>query len=117
GFYKEISNYIVSADLAGTPGRFASFEEAIMPINGGDATLKGTELGYQQQLAFLPAPFDRLLVGANYTYAKGEADLLLGNREIPLPRQSKHVANLSLGWENDAVSLRAAVSYRSSYLD
>lgn len=117
GFYKEIKNFVVDANLAGMPGRFENFERAIVPINGDTAKLKGLEFSYQQQLAFLPSPFDGLLISANYTYADGSADLALGNRKIPLPRQSKHIGNFSLGYEKGPVSLRAAVSYRSSYLD
>lgn len=116
-FYKDIKNFVVAANLAGTPGRFENFDEAIVPINGETASLKGLEFGYQQQLSFLPEPFDGFLINANYTYVDSSADLALGDRKIPLPGQSKHVYNASLGYEKGPFSARYALSYRSSYLD
>ncbi len=116
-FAKDIENYVVTANLAGTPGRFEDFEEAIVPVNGEAATIRGLEFGYQQHLAFLPAPFDGLLINANYTYTDGEAELELADRTIPLPGQSKDVVNFSLGYEKGNFSARYAVSFRGKYLD
>ncbi len=116
-FAKDIENYIVTANLAGTPGRFEDFEEAIVPVNGEAASLWGMEFGYQQHLAFLPAPFDGLLINANYTYTDGEAELELAERDITLPGQSQDVANFSLGYEKGDFSARYAVSFRGKYLD
>ncbi|MFX4228503.1 MAG: TonB-dependent receptor [Porticoccaceae bacterium] len=116
-FAKDIENFVVTANLAGTPGRFVDFEEAIVPVNGETATIRGFELGYQQHLAFLPAPFDGLLVNANYTYTDGEAELELADRTIPLPGQSEDVYNFSLGYEKGNFSARYAVSFRGKYLD
>ncbi len=116
-FAKDIENYIVTANLAGTPGRFEDFEEAIVPINGEAASLWGLEFGYQQHLAFLPEPFDGLLINANYTYTDGEAELELAERDITLPGQSQDVANFALGYEKGDFSARYAVSFRGRYLD
>ena len=115
-FYKDIKNFIVNADVAGT-GRFADFEEAIQPINGNDAELFGIELNYVQQLDFLPSPFDGMLVSANYTYTDSSADLSFRTEDIPLPRQSDNVANLAIGYEKYGFSLRAAWTYRDSYFE
>ncbi|TNE64377.1 MAG: TonB-dependent receptor [Alphaproteobacteria bacterium] len=114
-FYKDIRNFIVTADLAGT-GEYEAFNKAITKINGESASLKGFEVSLQQQFSFLPAPFDGLLANINYTYADGQAHLDLGDRDLPLPNQSKHIFNASLGYEKDRLSMRLAVSYKDKYL-
>ncbi len=39
------------------------------------------------------------------------------SRSISLPGQSDTSGNLTLGWENDRMSLRVATNYQSDYLD
>lgn len=115
-FYKDIDDFIVVADVAGS-GEFVDFDEAIQPINGDSAELWGIELAFVRRLDFLAAPWNGLLVSANYTYVDSEAELPFRTGDIPLPRQSEHVANLAIGYEDSRWSLRAAVSYRDSYFD
>lgn len=113
-FYKDIENFVVRADVAGT-GEFADFDEVIKPLNGPDARLFGVELNYVQQMNFLPAPWDGLIVSANYTHTDSEANLDFRDTTISLPRQSDNVANLALGYEKHGFSLRAAWTYRDQY--
>ena len=113
-FYKDIQNFIVRADVAGS-GEYADFDEVIKPLNGSDAELFGLELNYDQQLKFLPAPWDGLIVSANYTHTDSSANLDFRAKDINLPRQSDNVANLSLGYEKNGFSLRAAWTYRDQY--
>lgn len=115
-FYKDIRDFFVVTDSAGAPG-FEDYDEAIRTINGDDATLWGLELGWVQQFGNLPAPLDGLLVSANYTWTDSEAALPFRDRDVPLPRQSDHIGNLSLGYEKHGLSLRLAATYRSKYLD
>ncbi len=114
-FYKNIDNFIVTADLGGQ-GAYAAFDEAIVPINGDKAHLFGVELSYQQKMEFLPSPWDGVIVGANYTYVDSEGTLNDG-RKIRFPGQASHIGNVSLGYEKGPLSLHAAMSFRSSYLD
>ncbi len=114
-FYKDIKDFIVDADLAGTTG-FERFDEVTVPINGDAADLLGFEVGYSQQFDFLPAPFDGIIVGANYTYVDSEATLRDG-REISFPGQSENIWNANLGYEKGPFSFRAAFAYRDDYLD
>lgn len=115
-FYKDIKNFVVKADVAGS-GEYADFKEVIQPINGHDAELYGVELNYVQQMSFLPAPFDGLLLSANYTYTDSSADLGFRTKHISLPRQSDNVANLAIGYEKSGLSIRAAWTYRDSYFE
>jgi TonB-dependent receptor len=56
--------------------------------NGGRAAINGLELSYEQQLRFLPAPFDGLRINLNYTRMDMEA-----NYDSGLPRTTKEVPN------------------------
>lgn len=114
-FYKRVKNFIVRQEFEDITfnGVFAS--EAIIPVNGETAEVKGFEISYQQSLTFLPAPFDGLLLGANYTYtdAKGEVD----GRIISLPSSAKNTFNAMIGYEKGPFSIRVAGTYRDIYLD
>jgi TonB-dependent receptor len=115
-FYKDITDFIVLADVSGE-GVFADFDEAIQPLNGGDASVRGLELGWTQRLAFLPGALDGFLVSANHAWIDSESELPFRATTVPLPRQSDRVGNVSVGWEKYGVSIRLAGTYRSAYLD
>ncbi len=114
-FYKEIKNFIVLAEFEDVTFNGIEASEAVIPVNGDKATVTGFEFGYQQALTQLPAPFDGLILGANYTFT--DTDAQIDGRDIPLPAASRHTANLSLGYEKGALSLRLAAAFRDEYLD
>ena len=119
-FHKEIKNFHFDQVFEDTTLNGIEFAEVVQPQNGEDATVTGIELNYQQTLSMLPAPFDGIIVGANYTYTDSEGQYLNGDGDlvdVPLPKTSEHVANGIVGYEKDGFSLRAALSYRSEYLD
>ncbi|MFT3996577.1 MAG: TonB-dependent receptor [Asticcacaulis sp.] len=120
-FYKDIKDFIVDyhTDTSGVYNGIA-YDSADTYLNGEKAKVFGVELAYSQAFTFLPSPWDGLLVSANYTYTDAEGDILDGEggtRSIPLPASAKQTANLVIGYEKGALSLRAAGSYRSGYLD
>ena len=102
---------------AGT-GQWAAFDEALSFQNGSSASLYGLELAYSQKLDWLPAPWNGLLLGANATFSKSDADIEGQGmrRSIDLPNHSDTVGNLMVGWENDRLNLRLAANYKSDYL-
>ncbi len=122
-FYKDIQNFVYNTDLAGT-GAWADFSEAHSFANGDSAKLYGLELAYSQKFDWLPAPWNGLLLGANATFSRSDAqiegfDAASGRtlkRDIDLPSQSDTVGNLMLGWEDDTLSLRLSANYKSAYL-
>ncbi|AWW73691.1 TonB-dependent receptor [Erythrobacter sp. KY5] len=127
-FYKDLDDYIVGVTFD-SPGSFlgTDFEEAESFINGESAEIFGVELGFYQQLDFLPAPFDGFLVQANYTYTDAEGAVIDGEigapgdtptfRNIELPATSEHTFNAVLGYEKGPISLRLAGTYRDGFLD
>ncbi|AZC31989.1 TonB-dependent receptor [Pseudomonas chlororaphis] len=122
-FYKDIKNFVYNTDLAGT-GAWANFSEAHTFANGDSAKLYGLELAYSQKFDWLPAPWNGLLLGANATFSRSDAEIkgfdaasgVNRKRSIDLPNQSDTVGNLMLGWENDKLSLRLSANYKSDYL-
>ncbi|SFG66102.1 TonB-dependent receptor [Pseudomonas sp. NFACC45] len=122
-FYKDIKNFVYNTDLAGT-GAWADFSEAHSFENGDSAKLYGLELAYSQKFDWLPAPWNGLLLGANTTFSRSDAEIegfdqasgTQRKRSIDLPNQSDTVGNLMLGWENDKLSLRLSANYKSAYL-
>jgi TonB-dependent receptor len=118
-FYKQIDDFIVTTYASDTDYNGTPVDELSRPDNGDKATVFGVELNYQQALDFLPAPFDGLLVGANYTYvdSEGRFNTEDGQRKIALPGTSKNVYNAMLGYEKYGFSLRLAATHRSEYLD
>ncbi|MEP2652922.1 MAG: TonB-dependent receptor, partial [Paraglaciecola sp.] len=90
-------------------------------VNGNDTTIKGIELAIQQDLSFLPAPFDKLGVVANYTYADGE--ILYANVQgagvdqvKSFPGLSKNSYNFTLYYETDEFGARIALANRGQYI-
>lgn len=114
-FYKSIDNFIVDAEFEGITFNGIYADEALIPINGDEAEVRGLELNYQQALDFLPAPLDGFLVGLNYTYTDSEGSV--SGYKIPLPAAAKNTFNFMLGYEKGPLSLRATAAYRDTYLD
>lgn len=114
-FYKRIKNFIVYTEFEDITFNGVFATEAIIPINGDKATVKGLEFNYQQAMTFLPSPFDGILVGLNYTYTDAEGEV--NDRDIPLPTASKNTFNATLGYEKGPFSFRVAGTYRDDYLD
>ncbi|WP_066967279.1 TonB-dependent receptor [Microbulbifer sp. Q7] len=121
-FHKQIENFVVTADVASTAdyrqyvGSLAVQEaEIFQPINGDNASLSGAELAWTRG-------FDNgFLLRANATMTDSEADLGLGadagrGNKISLPSQADLVANVVVGYERDALSLRLSAAYKGERL-
>jgi len=117
-FHKSIDGYIVNTVSTADPA-YPDFTVTRV-INGNKATVKGAEFNWQQQLAFLPAGWDGLLVGASGTWLDTDFDPGLAGRardDFMLPRASRHVYTAHVGYEKAGFSTRVAAVYRSEYLD
>ncbi len=115
-FYKRISDFIAFQTFEDFDFNGLTFNEATIAVNLDSVDLIGVEANYQQQFSFLPAPFDGFLAGANYTFVDADVALTDG-RTINLPRQSRHVGNLMLGYEKGRFNLRAVATYRDGFVD
>jgi TonB-dependent receptor len=81
--------------------------------NGDKAKVYGIELSYSQYFE------SGLFIQSNATLMNSTADVgeTIRADEIQLPDQADTTINLTVGWENDEVSLRLINNYRSKVLD
>ena len=74
------------------------------------------ETAWQQRLTFLPGLWNGLGVMANYTYTTSTAQLREIDREVRLPRQIPHVANLGVTYDLAGFQGALTTNHRSEYL-
>jgi TonB-dependent receptor len=119
-FRKNISNFLVrAADEIefgpdnGFDGQFGGFN-LNTTSNAGKAKIEGWEANYNQQLTFLPKPFNGLGVFANYTSLTTSGVYSEGARELAgfVPKTAN--AGISLRWRK--FEARLSWRYTSAYL-
>ncbi len=115
-FWKRIDDFIFLQTIDDYPFAGRVFDEATVAQNGDQADGIGIELNYQQHFGFLGAPWDAFLVGVNYTYVDASAETIDG-RKIDLPKQSKNIAGVVLGYDKHGFDIRLAMKYRDRYID
>ncbi len=116
-FVKKMDDYITAQNTTiQVPGRGDILLST--SVNGGDAEIKGFEAAYNQQLAFLPEPFDGFGVQASVTLVDSKANYFAGNRQIKddLVGLSKRSWNLVGYYEKGPISARLGWFWRSRYL-
>ncbi|WP_454829187.1 TonB-dependent receptor [Pseudoxanthomonas wuyuanensis] len=83
-------------------------------VNGGGATIKGFEVGYQQSFDFLPGWWSGFGVNVNYTYSDADTDGEdIDGNTLPIGDNSKHQANAILWYQKDKLQARVAYNWRS----
>ena len=107
-FYKDIDNFVVYADVAGTKG-WEGYDEVVQAINGESASIHGLELSW------VKAFNNGFLISTNATFSSSDATTFLeGERyETRLPNQSDRIGNITLGYEGNDLSLRLTAAYKS----
>jgi TonB-dependent receptor len=122
-FQKDVKNFIGSADYSTKDNNALTFAQAGIPISSipgatantiindfsmpinieGTQRIKGIELAGQAQFTFLPAPFDKFGMQANYT-----------SLDIPekITGISKTSYNATVFYETDLWGARASLSHR-----
>ncbi|MDC8786818.1 TonB-dependent receptor [Roseateles koreensis] len=117
-FYKDISDYIGIASVAGTyNGQKAYFTQQ---VNRDGGHVDGIELIYQQAFTTLPEPFNGLGLAANYTYTDSniqENGDKSGSTFTPIATNGlmKHNGGLTLWYERNGFEARLAVNAHSAY--
>lgn len=136
GFYKSLQNIDYRANLVITDpeSRYVGFDLNAPRNAEGTTSAYGFESEIQTNLRFLPSPLDGIIINANYTRTFGETvfpfldvvtgppplyqqEFIAGEREGPLPGQSDHIANISLGYEKGGFSGRISMVYQSEFLN
>lgn len=114
-FYKDIDDFIYPQTSYGD-------YELTTYHNGDSGKIYGVELVYQQQMSFLPIPFDGLSIEGNLTLSESDAEVMAqeageSSRDIDFIRHSKRVGSVALSYEMEGLFVRLSGTYRSSYLD
>src|SRR5262245_4044116 len=114
-FYKRLDDYIYSFTLQQLIGD--TQYQVTQPLNGDTATVTGVELALQNQLRFLPSPFNGIGVYANYTFSDSTAHFPQHNGASTLPGQSRHVGNVAVSYEKGGFGGRVSLNFHGSYID
>jgi TonB-dependent receptor len=124
-FYKKIHDFIQQGryfEDYEVPGKGLQSFEIAGPVNGEEGTIKGFEIGGNTFFDFLPAPFDKFGIQANYTYVDSEApsptavDSAGNPLIVPIEYLSKHSYNLVGFYENGPFNARLAYNWRDDYV-
>jgi TonB-dependent receptor len=114
-FYKNLTDYIYTFTLQQQINGVQY--QVTQPLNGDAATVQGVEVALQNQLRFLPSPFNGIGVYANYTFSDSTAHFPQHSGDSTLPGQSRHVGNLAASYEKAGFSGRVSVNFHGSYID
>ena len=115
-FWKRIDDFIFIQTIDDYPFAGRVFDEATVAQNGDQADGIGIELNYQQHFGFLGAPWDAFLVGVNFTHVDASATTIDG-RKIDMPKQSRNIAGVVVGYDKHGFDIRLAMKYRDRYID
>jgi len=114
-FYKDIKHFTYQTET-GTDPAFDDYT-LVTYANGSRGHIAGLELAYQQQLRFLPAPFDGLGLLANATFSDSSAEYPTRPDEtLDFVGQSKVIGNVGLTYEKRGFFVRLAGNFRSKRL-
>jgi TonB-dependent receptor len=112
-FYKSLKDITYSSTELLQSGTYAGYTRQ-MVINGGNASLYGVELNWQQELTFLPAFLSGFGIAANYCHTWAKANLV--GREGFLPGQAGDIANLALAYEMGGTKARLGFQYQGKFI-
>nr|WP_256731326.1 TonB-dependent receptor [Sphingomonas sp. dw_22] len=119
GYYKRLRNYIYDAGTAagvqnqeGTGGTVT-----VEPANGGSGDVYGFEVSFQQRFSAMPAPFDGLGIGGNFTRQWTRVDLLGdGTRMERIQNAPDYLANAQLFYEQGPFTFDLIYNYSGAYV-
>uniref|UniRef100_UPI0035C94D3B TonB-dependent receptor n=1 Tax=uncultured Sphingomonas sp. TaxID=158754 RepID=UPI0035C94D3B len=115
-FYKRVNGFIFTRSTPNvTIGGLGGYTLS-QPLNSGEGTVKGAEIGYQQFFDFLPGALAGFGLQANGTYTDSKAPTSLVGFSAPLPQLSKYSYNVAGIYEKYGLTAKVAYNYRSSFL-
>jgi TonB-dependent receptor len=116
-FHKQIDNFAYEFTLPNPQTINGVDYEVTTFANGSDGSITGLELAYQQELRFLPAPFDGLGFLANVTFLDSDATYpTRPGEDVPFIGQSDYVGNLALTYDKGPFFARLAYNVRGERL-
>jgi TonB-dependent receptor len=121
-FYKSLDKIIFEHEYEWEEADQYEGWDVLQSIQGQKASLMGFEFNWQQQLTFLPAPWDGLGIYANYTYTTSTSDISdelpdrAGSDDLPLPGQAGNVGNFAVSYQKFGITSRLSVNYNDGFL-
>lgn len=119
-FWKEIENPIFNRRERIDNTTFEGLNLARLTIdtfeNAESGRIRGIELTAQEQLRFLPAPWNNFGFAANYTLVDSRSDVLERAEKLPFFGQADNIANFSLFYQQGGFEGRLAWRYRDETL-
>jgi TonB-dependent receptor len=112
-YYKKLTDIIFETTERLTTGVYTGYQQT-QPINGGDASLFGFEINWQQQLSFLPGFWNGFGIYFNYNHTWADTDL--SGREGFLPGQAGDTGNLSLIYDKYGLSARLSLNFQGKFI-
>jgi TonB-dependent receptor len=112
-FYKSFKNYILPAQQFVDTYPFPGLDNRITQVTtyaNGPAHAEGFEAQYQQQLTFLPAPFNGFGYSGNVTLVDSRSQIHPGDYGL-LPSTSKLTWNAAIFYERAPIEIRVAADY------
>lgn len=120
-FYKDLTNVIANNTVNDFTFNDVLYEQFTQPLNIGNASLLGIEVGISRRLDFLPGFLNNLSFYGNYTYNKSELnEVTLEDREdetLPLVGTPEHVTNLSLAYDTKKFDIRVSFNTATSFIE
>jgi iron complex outermembrane recepter protein len=113
-FYKKVQDFVFNNIQQGVVINGLTYNLTV-PQNGGNGSIRGLELGYQQFFDFLPGWWSGLGVQATYTYVDAIAPTAVEGVTTTLPGLSKNSYNLVGMYEKGPISARLAYNWRSQF--
>jgi TonB-dependent receptor len=114
-FYKDIKNFAYEFETDADPN-YPGYDVTTF-AHGSEGEITGLELAYQQELRFLPDPFDGLGFMANATFLDSDATYpTRPGEQIPFIGQSDLTANLALTYDKGPLFVRLALNHRDAHL-
>lgn len=120
-FYKDLKNVIASRTSNDFTFNGNVYDRFSQPVNTGNASLYGFEVGLQRRLDFLPGALSNLSVYANYTHTQSELkDITLEDREdetLPLVGTPENLVNLSLAYDTKKMDVRISYNFAGEFIE
>ncbi|WP_066966196.1 TonB-dependent receptor [Microbulbifer sp. Q7] len=115
-FYKDITDPVFrdasEGDYNGNSG-----VDFFRPENGDNASLTGLEFNVVRKLDFLPGALENLGVSANLTLMDSEMRIPDREGKVAIPRQADQLHNISVFYDDGALSLRLAQNHKGDYIE
>jgi len=121
-FYKRLTDIIYSDQVIQNINGVNYVKTS--PNNLDNGWLFGIEANFSKRFTELPGFLSHIGIEGNYTYVDSKTTIPLftkgeqtGTIETTLPKQAKHLFNISLFYETDKFMVRIAGNYKGKYLN